>query len=290
LKFIPQKRKSMRRGKLSNLSIKLVVLIAFFTLTSFVFDQLVVQTENKIRDVDFEYERSFNEYLRTKSVLFNVNDLVYRTRVKNENYIDRAEILEKAIYNIKFNKVYFEKNFNSSFTSDFNQNLQTIFINRYKSMYLEIFEESSDLFRLVRGLPIRAMEESALSEFNQKIVDNIWSLEKVLNSNIEFYETYKFHEKKEVITYDNYMELRSSLRKFLTYYTDSSVYLTEINEIYGKYYNFFAAETYKHLDDLNYNQNLKNFYILLSVLAQILSLFFLLLLFRTLLSLSAGLK
>ena len=86
----------MRRGKLNNISIKLVVLIAFFTLTSFVFDQLVIQTENKIRDVDFEYERNFNEYLRTKSVLFNVNDLVYRTRVKQENFIDRAEILEKA--------------------------------------------------------------------------------------------------------------------------------------------------------------------------------------------------
>ena len=66
----------MRRGKLNTISIKLVVLIACFTFISFVFDQLVIQTENKIRDVDFEYERNFNEYLRTKSVLFNVNDLV----------------------------------------------------------------------------------------------------------------------------------------------------------------------------------------------------------------------
>ena len=91
------------RRKIDNRSVILIILIASFTLLSYVFDQLVIQTENKIRDVDFEYERSFNEYLRTKSVLFNVNDLVYRTRVKNENFIDRAEILEKAIYNIKFN-------------------------------------------------------------------------------------------------------------------------------------------------------------------------------------------
>ena len=175
----------MRRGKLNNISIKLVVLIAFFTLTSFVFDQLVIQTENKIRDVDFEYERNFNEYLRTKSVLFNVNDLVYRTRVKGENFTDRAEILEKAIYNIKFNKVYFENNFNDIFESDLNQNLQTIFINRYKSMYLEIFEESSDLFKLARGLPIRAMKEKIFLDENQKVVDSMWGLEKVLNSNIE---------------------------------------------------------------------------------------------------------
>jgi len=274
----------MRRGKLNNISIKLVVLIAFFTLTSFVFDQLVIQTENKIRDVDFEYERNFNEYLRTKSVLFNVNDLVYRTRVKGENFIDRAEILEKAIYNIKFNKVYFENNFNDIFDSDLNQNLQTIFINRYKSMYLEIFEESSDLFKLARGLPIRAMKEKIFLDENQKVVDSMWGLEKVLNSNIEFYDTYKFYEKKEINTFDDYLDLRANLREFLNYYSNSSVHLIQINDIYGKYYNFFAAKSYEYLDKLNKNQNLKNFYILLSVLAQILSLFFLLLLFKTLLN------
>ena len=274
----------MRRGKLNNMSIKLVVLIAFFTLTSFVFDQLVIQTENKIRDVDFEYERNFNEYLRTKSVLFNVNDLVYRTRVKGENFIDRAEILEKAIYNIKFNKVYFENNFNDIFDSDLNQNLQTIFINRYKSMYLEIFEESSDLFKLARGLPIRAMKEKIFSDENQKVVDSMWGLEKVLNSNIEFYDTYKFYEKKEIVTFDDYLDLRSNLREFLNYYSNSSVHLIQINDIYGKYYNYFAEKSYEYLDKLNKNQNLKNFYILLSVLAQILSLFFLLVLFKTLLN------
>jgi len=275
----------MRRGKLNNISIKLVVLIAFFTLTSFVFDQLVIQTENKIRDIDFEYERNFNEYLRTKGVLFNVNDLVYRTRVKNENFNDRADILEKAIYNIKFNRDYFEKNFNDKFDSDLNKNLQTIFTNRYKSMYLEIFEESSDLFKLTRGLPIRSMKEEIFSESNQKIVNSMWQLEKILNSNIKFYDTYKIYEKKEIVTFDDYLDLRANLREFLSYYTSSSIYLTQINDEYGNYFKYFAKKNYDYLDMLNKNQNLKNFYILLSVLAQILSLFFLLILFKTLLNL-----
>ena len=275
----------MRRGKLNNISIKLVFLIAFFTLTSFVFDQLVIQTENKIRDIDFEYERNFNEYLRTKGVLFNVNDLVYRTRVKNENFNDRADILEKAIYNIKFNKDYFEKNFNDKFDSDLNKNLQTIFTNRYKSMYLEIFEESSDLFKLARGLPIRSMKEEIFSESNQKIVNSMWQLEKILNSNIKFYDTYKIYEKKEIVTFDDYLDLRANLREFLSYYTSSSIYLTQINDEYGNYFKYFAKKNYDYLDMLNKNQNLKNFYILLSVLAQILSLFFLLILFKTLLNL-----
>ena len=274
----------MRRGKLSNISIKLVVLIAFFTLTSFVFDQLVIQTENKIRDVDFEYERNFNQYLRAKGVLININDLVYRAAEKNENFIDRAEILEKAIYNIKFNKVYFENNFNDIFESDLNTNLQTIFINRYKSMYLEIFEESTDLFRLVRGLPIRAMEEKKFSVSNQDVFDNMMELEKVLNSNTEFYSTYKFYEKKKIITYNDYLDLRANLRQFLDYYSSSSVYLTQINDVYQNYYIYYGEKNYEYLDILNKNQNLKNFYILLSVLAQILSLFFLLVLFKTLLN------
>jgi len=274
----------MRRGKLNTISIKLVVLIAFFTLISFVFDQLVIQTENKIRDVDFEYERNFNEYLRAKGVLININDLVYRAAEKNENFIDRAEILEKAIYNIKFNKVYFENNFNDIFESDLNTNLQTIFINRYKSMYLEIFEESTDLFRLVRGLPIRAMEEKKFSVSNQDVFDNMMELEKVLNSNTEFYNTYKFYEKKKIITYNDYLDLRANLRQFLDYYSSSSVYLTQINDVYQNYYIYYGEKNYEYLDILNKNQNLKNFYILLSVLAQILSLFFLLVLFKTLLN------
>ena len=274
----------MRRGKLNTISIKLVVLIAFFTLISFVFDQLVIQTENKIRDVDFEYERNFNEYLRAKGVLININDLVYRAAEKNENFIDRAEILEKAIYNIKFNKVYFENNFNDIFESDLNTNLQTIFINRYKSMYLEIFEESTDLFRLVRGLPIRAMEEKKFSVSNQDVFDNMMELEKVLNSNAEFYNTYKFYEKKKIITYNDYLDLRANLRQFLDYYSSSTVYLTQINDVYQNYYIYYGDKNYEYLDTLNKNQNLKNFYILLSVLAQILSLFFLLVLFKTLLN------
>ena len=64
-------------------------------------------------------------------------------------------------------------------------------------MYLEIFEESTDLFRLVRGLPIRAMEEKKFSVSNQDVFDNMMELEKVLNSNTEFYSTYKFYEKKK---------------------------------------------------------------------------------------------
>ena len=36
-------------------------------------------------------------------------------------------------------------------------------------MYLEIFEESSDLFRLARGLPIRGMKEKIFEDSIKKL-------------------------------------------------------------------------------------------------------------------------
>jgi hypothetical protein len=132
------------------------------------------------------------------------------------------------------------------------------------------------------------MKEKIFLDENQKVVDSMWGLEKVLNSNIEFYDTYKFYEKKEINTFDDYLDLRANLREFLDYYSNSSVHLIKINEVYGIYYNYFAGKSYEYLDKLNKNQNLKNFYILLSVLAQILSLFFLLVLFKTLLNFKRG--
>ena len=274
----------MRRGKLNNISLILVLIVALFTLVSFVFDQLVVQTENKIRDIDFEYERSFNTYLRAKGVLFNTNDLMYRAKIKHENFMDRSEILEKAIYNIKFNKNYFEDNFNDKFDSDFNKNLEIIFLNRYKSMYLEIFDEASDLFSLSRGLPIRAMDESIFSSNNQQVLDSMMNLEKILNSNIEYYEKYKEFEKKDIINFNDYLDLRSNLRNFLNYYSTSHDSFQKIYESYSLYYSYYGGKTEEFLNSLNEYQNRKNFYILLSVLAQILSLFFLLILFKTLLN------
>ena len=47
----------MRRGNLNKISIRLIILAGIFTLLSFVLDQLVVQTEDKLREKELEYNQ-----------------------------------------------------------------------------------------------------------------------------------------------------------------------------------------------------------------------------------------
>ena len=51
----------MRRGKLSNKSIFYIILAGFFTLSSYFFDQQVIQKEDKIRDQSLVIEKLYQD-------------------------------------------------------------------------------------------------------------------------------------------------------------------------------------------------------------------------------------
>ena len=53
------------RRKIDNRSVILIILIASFTLLSYVFDQLVIRNEDKLRTQDIRYQNLFTE--RTKN-------------------------------------------------------------------------------------------------------------------------------------------------------------------------------------------------------------------------------
>ena len=46
----------------------LIILVGLFTVSSFIFDQMVIYSEDKIREKNFLYKRSFNNYLASKNV------------------------------------------------------------------------------------------------------------------------------------------------------------------------------------------------------------------------------
>ena len=67
----------MRRGNLDKISIRLIILAGIFSLLSFVLDQMVVQTEDKLREKELEY----------KQVLFDLNN--YSSINKTLQYINK---------------------------------------------------------------------------------------------------------------------------------------------------------------------------------------------------------
>ena len=53
-----------------NLNLKIIILISLvgiFTVSSFIFDQMVIYSEDKIREKNFLYKRSFNNYRRHRA-------------------------------------------------------------------------------------------------------------------------------------------------------------------------------------------------------------------------------
>ena len=62
----------------------LIVLVGIFTVSSFIFDQMVIYSEDKIREKNFLYKRSFNNYLSSKTVMLNTRDLLTRIQVKKK--------------------------------------------------------------------------------------------------------------------------------------------------------------------------------------------------------------
>ena len=54
----------MRRGKLGRKSIILIIVVAFFTIMSFLFDQMVIRTEDNLRITNIDLKNVENQ--RTK--------------------------------------------------------------------------------------------------------------------------------------------------------------------------------------------------------------------------------
>ena len=75
----------------------LIVLVGIFTVSSFIFDQMVIYSEDKIREKNFLYKRSFNNYLSSKTVMLNTRDLLTRIQVK-KTFLK----IDKLFYKIQY--------------------------------------------------------------------------------------------------------------------------------------------------------------------------------------------
>ena len=82
----------------------LIVFVGIFTVSSFIFDQMVIYSEDKIREKNFLYKRSFNNYLSSKTVMLNTRDLLTRIQLKKNFFEDRQAFLQDTIL-VLFNKI-----------------------------------------------------------------------------------------------------------------------------------------------------------------------------------------
>ena len=272
------------RRKINKNSIIIIIIIALFTLSSYSFDQLVIRSEDKIRNLQIKLENTNTEidnYNSIDSQLMSLSDLSLNeyTHLKRSN----KYWLKSIIINTDHKKSYLLKNKNiQKFSKELDINLVylrfsqhmydtylaiNIIKNKYADIYWwnskifkdEVFEvNASDVFDSIKhelkNKEIDFYVDVAMPDTRDKIIKNI-PLE-------DWYDLYKFGHSliNELTKYTAYIEMdQNKIEKYL----DKSEQIRE--------------ETIEKISKTSTN---KNYYILASIISQIFSLLFLLILFR----------
>ena len=245
-----------------------LILIAIFTVLSFLFDQLVIFSENKLRENNYKYQILFKNYNYSKLSASQTQDFLFRNRLKYNNFTDRKLLLDEII------SIGILKKENISIEA------KKLFITTYQLLAVQIKKEFRLQDSLLFGLNFKVndkdkgkvgdaimknfvttdqAEDLYISKINDKIINNNFSSITKLEKAKSFYEGFLNH-------YLKYQE------NFVT-----------LNSYYINQMETSLLDLEKIIEKIDTNEKLKNRFILLSVLSQILSLLFLIFLFKLIL-------
>ena len=272
-----------REQKKSNKLIIIVVLAGFSTLLSFFFDQRVIQTEDKIRELEVQLNNQRVNISNLKATINSTTELSYNIIKSIKYYKDRIDlfyqynqILNVQVYGLEEEKTEFFKKIDRKkllkLKSDYKKNAQNIL----KSYDYKIDE---------------------IDILNQQILVNKF-VKEILNNNGDF-DNFKAKDKLKNFPFNKYMsdkELFEMSEEEFQNQDDYIIYskirdpMNEIDDIedeywdllqrlkvkYNNYYSFFGEE----LEHYGTQKNKNNLFILFSIFFQILSLTILLFLFK----------
>lgn len=270
-----------------------LIFVAIFTLCSFIFDQLVINSEDKIRELNFLEKRSYNNYLKAKNISIYLNEMVNRS-IFQMNVLDEKENFLMSANRLILNKDYVNKYYDVELGDQFLKNLKSIFSSRYQQLSYELIFESERVKDIFMGLAIRPLlhsdldpdKKKAFNSANENILKYSMEIFSTVDIGFEKYRKYvanAFDEKN--IDKKDLDNINKEFKKYYNIYNDKIiVHLNALGDIYGIFYNFYYKESEKLLVEKQKFDQKKNIYILLSVLSQILSLLFLIILFKALLN------
>ena len=278
----------MRRGKLNKTSYIILLASAIFTILAYVSDQVVINKQNKSRILDLEYNKlvtNISSLERFNSTISNIGfkkDSLISTELKKRNFffknlslfnLKKAEdisVLLKgglAINNIKIRAI------NS--TRNLMYDIADISIAYTIALENEFFDQIEDFSK-------------------KKFIDNLENIvnpEKLYNDNVDIFwnKDYKdFDDKLFTNGISKNYEIKDwfSFRNFKLLLLENFYKETEKMYKVGEYIDEKIINNEEDLNNIllkiKKNNTIKNYFILTGIISQILTLFFLLLLFRSL--------
>lgn len=278
------------RRKLNNNSIILIVVIALFTLLSYSFDQLVIRNEDKLRNLQIKLDNLNTEIETYNSVdlqLITLSDLIlteYSNLRRSNKYWLKAILIntdhEKSNILLENNIKKFSENTNLDLPYQrYSEHFYSIIVffndeirNKYADIhwwnkkiftgevfeisYIDVFDEiKKDLKNKDLNFYVDLVNTDSMDEVLKKVQLSDW------------HDIYIFSHAiiKNLTKYHGYIEM--DLKRIETYLERSET--LRINTI----------------EEISKVSTFKNYFILSSIISQILSLLFLLILFRILIKL-----
>ena len=278
----------MRRGKLNKTAYTLIIISAIFTVISYISDQLVIRYENNLRLNKFDFQK-LNTKIQSQEMLYNgLINLSVESSVLVGNELKKRNFFIKHLILFESNKQKFK---------DHRKNLNIFIDDDFPIHNIKVRARASTRSLLNTFIETR---NSYINIFNDEIFDNL-----DFYSKDEFIETFtgnnwfkdnqeKFFKIKDWDTLGKIVNETEIENLTLKHWYDlrnfrllmSEKIFIETNKISPviDHIAILIDDNYKDLN-LLFSQTkkinaYKNYFILIGIISQILTLFFLLILFR----------
>jgi len=290
----------MRRNLNSKKLIFIILLTALFTVASYFFDQLVIRTEDNLRNSKINLENSTVKI----SNMANVRNEIYSLELLAVSSAIRLGKLRnywfKNILLLKHPELsnYYEEEFKSSFNTRFK--VESVIKYRILDFYKDIVWTHNTIRKRMKN--IYDWQENLFPKYFEKIDGIIYSnypevdykkifveIEPLLNFK-NFWQNYAeiiYDDDKYYEAFENFDLLNwSDLHKYSYALINSFEFYENLLNNDVKYLETSEEKEIKVrnslIEEISLTNTKKNYYILISIICQIFSLFTLLVLFRTL--------
>ena len=288
-----QLEKKMRRGKINKLSYFLIILSAIFTVLSYVSDQVVIRFENDLRMKNIVYQDLDTKIKSLESASTKLENLQIQSNDVINNELLQRNFWIKNLFIIESKKEYFKE-----IREELNVLIDEPFViyNMKLRIQNSFWDLRDNIFDLQNAFLI-LFTEQIFEEINffstSKFLANITfdkTNNRIADNQDKFYRLNNLDELTKLLNAENFKNYELvhwwDLRNFRLLWIESfSKEIDKIDDI-DEYIIKVIDEYYLDLDiiffEIKKKSNYKNYFILIGIISQILTLFFLLLLFRNL--------
>ena len=278
----------MRRGKLDNTAYILVIISAIFTLMSYICDQLVIRNENNLRVLNYKFDNLDTNIKSLESISTRIDLLEIKMSNIIEHELNQRNFLIKNIIVLESKKDFFKELRKKKLINLKDNAIYNIKVRSKNEMrdllsnMIEIKYETENLFNQ------KIFGEIKFFDKDQYLKD--LNADKIIEYNLDKFNYFKnWDDISEILDKDsgdlNFTEWQD-IRNFRLLLVES--FLIQKEKIYnvGEFIDEQIDEKFLDLNILIRQQkeinSLKNYLILSGIITQVLTLLFLLLLFKDL--------